>query len=102
MQRIGVLHVGAFVAVLLVCAAHSGSPGTSGPIRFRNVAHGSGIGFVLENSPTERKHLVETMSGGIAAFDYDGDGLTDIYFTNGASLPSLEKTSSKYWNRLYR
>ncbi|PYV11381.1 MAG: CRTAC1 family protein, partial [Acidobacteria bacterium] len=30
------------------------------------------------------------------------DGLTDIYFTNGASLPSLEKTSPKFWNRLYQ
>ncbi len=42
------------------------------------------------------------MPGGVAAFDYDGDGLTDIYFANGASLPSLEKTSPRYWNRLYR
>jgi enediyne biosynthesis protein E4 len=38
----------------------------------------------------------------VAAFDYDGDGLTDIYFTNGASIPSLEKDSPKYRNRLYR
>jgi hypothetical protein len=73
-----------------------------GSIRFRNVAGSSGIDFVLENSPTERKNLVETMAGGVAAFDYDGDGLTDIYFTNGAALPSLEKTSPKYYNRLYR
>src|SRR3954449_9538152 len=67
-------------AVLLVWAAYSG-PGGDGPIRFRNVIQGSGIDFVLESSPSARKHLVETMPGGIAAFDYDGDGLTDIYFT---------------------
>lgn len=73
-----------------------------GEIRFRNVTGASGIDFVLENSPTERKHLVETMAGGVAAFDYDADGLTDIYFANGAALPSLEKTSPKYSNRLYR
>ena len=72
------------------------------PVRFQNMAGGSGINFVLENSPTARKHLVETMAGGVAAFDYDGDGLTDIYFTNGAALPSLEKNSPKYRNRLYR
>jgi hypothetical protein len=72
------------------------------PIRFRDIADEAGIRFVLENSPTDRKHLIETMPGGIAAFDYDGDGLTDIYFTNGASVPSLEKNSPKYSNRLYR
>ncbi|HET7213798.1 MAG TPA: CRTAC1 family protein [Terriglobia bacterium] len=72
------------------------------PIQFRNVAAGSGMDFVLENSPTPSKHLIETMAGGVAAFDYDGDGLTDLYFTNGASWPSLEKTSPRHWNRLYR
>lgn len=77
------------------------SPG-NGPIQFRNVVLASGIDFVLENSPTPRKHLVETMAGGVATFDYDGDGLTDIYFTNGAALPSLEKNAPKYRNRLYR
>ena len=73
-----------------------------GPIRFRNVTRASGIDFVLENSPTSRKHLVETMPGGVATLDYDGDGLTDIYFTNGAALPSLAKDSPRYRNRLYR
>jgi hypothetical protein len=72
------------------------------PIRFREVARDAGISFVLENNPTERKHLIETMPGGIAVLDYDGDGRPDIYFTNGAAIPSLEKSSPKYWNRLYR
>jgi hypothetical protein len=66
------------------------------------VAAAAGISFVLENHPTDRKHMIETMPGGIAVFDYDGDGRPDIYFTNGADIPSLEKSSPKYWNRLYR
>src|SRR6266700_5445328 len=72
------------------------------PIRFSNVANSAGVNFVVENSPTPDKHLIETMAGGVAAFDFDGDGLTDIFFTNGAALPSLRKEAPKYWNRLFR
>jgi len=60
------------------------------------------LNFVLENHATPEKHEIETMLGGVAAFDYNGDGLTDIYFTNGAAIPSLHKDSPKYFNRLYR
>ncbi len=45
--------------------------------------------------------MIETMAGGLAVFDYDGDGRPDIFFTNGAEIPSLSKTGPKYWNRLY-
>jgi enediyne biosynthesis protein E4 len=71
-------------------------------IRFQNVARSAGIDFILENNPTPQKHAIETMPGGVAAFDYDGDGLTDIYVTNGAAIPSMEKDSAKFYNRLYR
>ncbi len=71
------------------------------PIRFMNAAQSAGLNFQVENSPTPFKHLIETMAGGVAAFDYDGDGLTDIFFANGAALPSLQKESPKYWNRLF-
>ena len=72
------------------------------PIRFRNVAQSAGLNFAVENSPTPQKHLIETMTGGVATFDFDGDGLADIFLINGASLPSLRKESPKYWNRLFR
>src|SRR5439155_1250345 len=72
------------------------------PIQFRDVAESAGLRFVLENNPTPQKHLIETMAGGVAAFDYNNDGLPDIYFTNGASIPSLSKDAPRYWNRLYR
>jgi len=60
------------------------------------------VEFVLENTPTPEKQLIETMAGGVAVFDYNGDGRPDIFFTNGAAIPSLEKSAPKYFNRLYR
>src|SRR5579864_7520538 len=72
-----------------------------GPIRFEDIAERAGVHFVTENCPTPEKHQPETMPAGIALFDYDGDGLLDIYLVNGAEMPSLVKTGPKYSNRLF-
>ena len=71
------------------------------PIRFEDIAQKSGVNFVTRNSATPNKNQVETMVAGVALFDYDGDGFLDIYFVNGAEIPSLQKSSPQYWNRLY-
>ena len=72
-----------------------------GPIRFKDIADSAGVHFVTENCATPEKHQPETMPGGVALFDYDGDGLLDIYLVNGAEMPSLVKTAPKYYNRLF-
>jgi tetratricopeptide (TPR) repeat protein len=74
-----------------------------GPVpRFVDVAEADGLRFRLENSPTPEKHQIETMTGGVAVFDYDADGDMDLFFANGAHSPSLVKLDERYWNRLYR
>ena len=70
-------------------------------IRFEDIAQKAGVHFVVENCPTPQKHQPETMPAGVALFDYDGDGLLDIYLVNGAEMPSLVKTGPKYYNRLF-
>ncbi len=70
--------------------------------RFANVQPASGIAFVLANAPTPGKRLIETMPGGLAAFDYDGDGLVDLFFANGNASPTGAKADPSYHNRLYR
>ena len=42
------------------------------------------------------------MCGGVAAIDYNNDGFMDLFFTNGAKLPEMKKTSSAYYNCLLR
>lgn len=68
-----------------------------------------GLDFVLQNSPTSHKHLIETMPGGVALLDYNNDGLLDIFLVNGGRItdsPSqgdnFDRHDPKYWNRLYR
>jgi enediyne biosynthesis protein E4 len=57
---------------------------------------------VLRNSVSPERYSIETMLGGVALFDYNNDGLLDIFFTNGAAIPSLEKANAQYANRLFR
>jgi enediyne biosynthesis protein E4 len=71
-------------------------------VRLANIARAAGVTFVHQHSPTPRKYFVESVPGGVAVFDYNRDGRPDIFFTNGATTPSLEKTSAAYANRLYR
>ncbi len=81
---------------------HAPLPPSIGPIEFTNIVDTSGINFILRNSISPHRYSIETMAGGVAVFDYDNDGLLDIFFTNGADIPTLEKTSPDYYNRLYR
>src|SRR5437667_6735757 len=60
------------------------------------------IPFRLENSETPARNAPGTMPGGVAVFDYNGDGRPDIFFTNGANIATLKKDSPKYRNRLFR
>ena len=88
----------AIAALVLVFA----SEGTNNRINFSDLADKSGLHFVLASGNTDHKYMIQTMPGSVAVFDYNGDGRPDIYFTNGADVPSLNKTNDKYDNRLFR
>jgi len=68
-----------------------------------------GLEFILQNSPTSQKYLIETMPGGVALLDYNNDGLLDIFFVNGGRVTNpmqtpenFDRDNPLYWNRLYR
>ena len=75
---------------------------TAPAIVFDNEIKSSKIKFTLRNSVSPQRYSIETMAGGVALFDYNNDGLLDVFFTNGAAIPSLEKSDPQYYNRLFR
>ncbi len=79
-----------------------GTEGRGDGVKFKDAAAQSGLSFTLRNSASARKYQVETMTGGVAVLDFDGDGWEDIYFVNGAELPAMKKSSPQFWNRLFR
>jgi len=80
------------------------SPSSSArcPIQFRNVTPETGIDFVHTDGSGGKRYIVETVASGLATFDYDGDGLIDIYFLNGAPLQGTQWDGPPPKNRLYR
>src|SRR2546430_895479 len=70
-------------------------------IRFENHQKQSRVDFILNNSTTDDKPVIDAVLGGVALLDYDNDGYLDIFFTNGARIPSLAKDSRDFSNRLY-
>src|SRR3954467_4275405 len=65
--------------------------GTPGVIRFEDITARSGVDFFTDSSPTPNKNQPETMVSGVGLIDYDNDGYLDIFFINGAAIPSLKK-----------
>ena len=59
------------------------------------------IPFQLETDETPERHAPETMAGGVGIFDYNNDGKQDIFFTDGADIKTLRKSSPEYSNRLF-
>ncbi|MFZ1931353.1 MAG: CRTAC1 family protein [Candidatus Sulfotelmatobacter sp.] len=59
------------------------------------------IPFELDSDETPERHAPETMAGGVAVFDNNNDGKLDIFFTNGADINTLRKSSPKYSDHLF-
>ena len=85
------------LTLLLAHAAHlhAQSPPVPAPAApdadhaaFTDDAAKAGIPFKHNAYHTPAKYLLETMGSGVAVFDYDNDGLLDIFFANGAPIPT--------------
>src|SRR6266496_86549 len=93
-----VLSIAFLLAIPVILLSGTGSAPLKPPVYFELKT----LPFRLENDEGPSRNAPETMPGGVAAFDYNGDGRPDIFFTNGGNIESLKKDLPKYRNQLLR
>ncbi|MHB1424270.1 MAG: CRTAC1 family protein [Gemmataceae bacterium] len=67
----------------------------AGPLLFRDVTAESGLDFVHDSGPLGNYFMPQIVGSGAALFDFDNDGLLDIYLLHNAG------PNSKSTNRLF-
>jgi hypothetical protein len=72
---------------LLMCSSLPGGPAGNGEVQLIDITAESKITFNHTSAP-EKKFVVESMSGGLAMFDYDKDGWMDLYFVDSPIVGS--------------
>jgi hypothetical protein len=109
--------VPAVAAVLIAVAGcgnsrHSAAPGSgsgsgaagadtlAAGFRLEDVAAAAGIRFTHEHGTRRPLTIVETMGGGCAFLDYDGDGRQDAFLVSSGQ--DFEKASQQCGSRLFR
>jgi enediyne biosynthesis protein E4 len=89
------------VALGLALAGILSAAGAQGPIQLKDITGATGIDFKHTDGSSGQYYIMETVSAGLALFDYDGDGDEDIYFLNGSVLPGAQPKVTP-GNALYR
>jgi hypothetical protein len=70
---------------------------------FQDVTARSGVDFTYRNGESKHYAILESLGGGVALIDYDGDGLLDIFLTGGGYFAGKDGKQIKgYPCKLYR
>src|SRR5437762_1884316 len=73
-------------------------------VDFRDIAAGAGLTAAnVSGGQDAKKYILETTGSGVAIFDFDNDGLMDVYLANATTLdgegPGKTATGHLYRNR---
>ncbi len=74
------------------------------PVRFTDVSAQAGLRWAFNNGGTGRHLFVESTGGGVALFDYNNDGLLDVFALQGGPVPGAKGAELNFSTRsaLYR
>lgn len=69
-------------------------PASRSPTNVRFVAESGGIAATYRNgAEADQCTILESLGGGVAAFDYDGDGLVDLSLAGGGTIDAQLRTA---------
>jgi tetratricopeptide (TPR) repeat protein len=73
--------------------------GSATGIRFTDISSEVGLDFTHLSGTPEQRFIIESMGGGVAFLDYDGDAYLDVFIVDGTRQEAPPPTAT---NRLYR
>ncbi|MHC4526627.1 MAG: CRTAC1 family protein [Planctomycetota bacterium] len=88
----------ALASFLVVCGL---AAAVESSIQLTDITTQTGISFIHRDGSCGDYNILETVTAGLALFDYDNDGDDDIYFVNGGTLKGTAYPSPPT-NMLYR
>jgi len=95
-----------FLFLLLQIILTNESPAQKKSVMFTDVTKQAGIDFKYTIGDYSYKNIIESSGSGITVFDYNNDGLMDLYLMNGTYLEGISDPEGKVFknshNDLYR